>query len=72
VRERFSVYHELLASLHEPLLAGRGLRGRARHRSNAAIGHALAFATWKSLAIDGRLSDSEAADLMAALLDSGR
>jgi hypothetical protein len=72
VRERFAAYHEFLAFLREPLLAGRGLRGAARRRTNAAIGHALAFATWKSLARDGGLSDAEAADLMAALVDSGR
>jgi AcrR family transcriptional regulator len=72
VRDRFAVYHGLLAGLHEPLLAGRGLRGRGRRRSEAAIGHALAFSTWQSLARDGGLSDSEAADLMTALVDSGR
>jgi AcrR family transcriptional regulator len=72
VRERFRPYHQLLAFLREGLLAGRGLRGRARRRSEAAIGHALAFATWQSLARDGDLSDTEAAELMTALVDSAR
>jgi AcrR family transcriptional regulator len=72
VRERFRTYHEFLASLRESLLAGRGLRGRTRRRSEAAIGHALAFATWQSLARDGDLSDTEAAELMTALVDSAR
>jgi AcrR family transcriptional regulator len=72
VHERFRPYHESLVSLREALLAGRGLRGRARRRSEAAIGHALAFATWQSLARDGGLSDAEAAELMTALADSGR
>jgi AcrR family transcriptional regulator len=72
VHERFTPYHQWLVSLREALLAGRGLRGRARRRSEAAIGHALAFATWQSLARDGDLSDAEAAELMTALADSGR
>jgi AcrR family transcriptional regulator len=72
VHERFQPYHQWLVSLREALLAGRGLRGRARRRSEAAIGHALAFATWQSLARDGDLSDAEAAELMTALADSGR
>ena len=72
VHERFQPYHQSLVSLREALLAGRGLRGRARRRSEAAIGHALAFATWQSLARDGDLSDAEAAELMTALADSGR
>ena len=31
-------------------MAGRGLRGRAAGRTRAALGHALAFPTWRSLA----------------------
>jgi AcrR family transcriptional regulator len=70
--ERFRGYHDFLAGLHDPLLAGRGLRGNARRRADAAVGHALAFATRSSLARDGGLSDAEAAGLMAALVDSAR
>ena len=33
----------------EILLRGRGTRGKARDRQRAAIGHALAFATWQDL-----------------------
>jgi AcrR family transcriptional regulator len=68
VRERFAVFHALLAAIEEMLLAGRGVRGNARRRSAAAIGHALAFTTWQSLSRRG-LSDAEAADLMADLVD---
>jgi AcrR family transcriptional regulator len=70
VRERFQGYHLFLASLRDPLLAGRGLRGRARRRSEAAIGHALAFRTWFSLARDEGLRDDDAAALMRALVDA--
>jgi hypothetical protein len=72
VRKHLQPYHEFLAFIREPLLAGRGLRGRARRRTEAAIGHALSFETWKSLARDGGLSDDEAATLMTSLVDSAR
>jgi AcrR family transcriptional regulator len=68
VKERLAVFHALLAAIEEVLLAGRGVRGNARRRTTAAIGHALAFTTWQSLARRG-LSDAEAADLMSALVD---
>ena len=38
-------------------MAGRGLRGRAARRARAAIGHALAFPTWRSLAREQGLDD---------------
>src|SRR3954447_20578144 len=69
VRLRFGAYHEMLAALRPPLLAGRGLRGAARRRAQAALGHALEFATWQSLARQQGLSDVEAAALMASLVD---
>lgn len=72
VEARFRVYHEFLASLRDSLLAGRALRGGARRRATAGIGHALAFGTWKSLAREQGLSDAEAASLMTALVDSVR
>lgn len=47
----------------EILLKGRSERGRSR--SAAAIGHALAFETWRSLVRDQGLDDAEAVELMA-------
>ena len=49
-------------------MAGRSARGRARNRVSAAIGHALAFATWRSLAIEQELDDAEAVELMQRLV----
>lgn len=69
VKERFAGFHAFLGAIAEILLAGRGLRGNARRRTAAAIGHALAFATWQSLTGRG-LSDQEAAALMTALVDT--
>jgi AcrR family transcriptional regulator len=68
VAERFAGFHALLAAGGEVLLAGRNVRGRARDRTRAAIGHALAFSTWRSLVRDQGLDDAAAADLMARLV----
>jgi len=68
VRENFAGYHEYLAAAREALLRGRRSRGRARARERAAIGHALAFTTWRSLALDEGLDDAHAAELMARLV----
>ena len=68
VRENFAGYHQYLAAAREALMRGRRSRGRARDRERAAIGHALAFATWRSLALDEGLDDAQAAELMVRLV----
>lgn len=72
VRERFQAFRGFLGSLRDPLLAGSGLRGRARRRAEAAAGHALAFGTWQSLTREQGLNDADAADLMTDLVANGR
>ena len=69
---RFRLFRDYLGSLREPLAAGRGLRGRAKARALAAVGHALAFPTWQSLTRDQGLSDAEAVELMVALVAGAR
>ena len=64
VGELFRPYHELLAAAAGVLMAGR----RRRRATRAAIGHALAFATWRSLARDQGLSDADAVRLMRGLV----
>jgi AcrR family transcriptional regulator len=59
--EGFRVY---LEGARDMLMAGR----RARRRQRAAIGHALAFGTWRSLAREQELDDRQAADLMCRLV----
>ncbi len=68
VRELLGRYRGYLESAIGVLMAGRGLRGGARRRTAAAIGHALAFATWRSLAREQGLDDAEAARLMCRLV----
>ena len=49
-------------------MAGRRDRGKARARVRAAIGHALAFSTWSSLARDEGLDDDAAVEMMLRLV----
>lgn len=62
----FGYFHHVARSL----MAGRSERGRARQRVAAAIGHAISFATWRSLVRDGSLSSEEATQLMQALVEA--
>lgn len=68
VAERFAAFHLYFDAARDTLLAGRRLRGAARRRKRAAIGHALAFTTWKSLVREQGLGDAEAAALMRSLV----
>ena len=68
VHEVLGRYRGYLEAAGGVLMAGRGLRGGARRRTAAAIGHALAFATWRSLAREQGLSDAAAVRLMRGLV----
>jgi AcrR family transcriptional regulator len=66
-------FYAYLNAIQEVLMAGRGLRGAAARRTRAAIGHALAFPTWRSLTAEQELADDDAVALMCALVEgSGR
>ena len=68
VGELMGALHELLAEATDILMQGRGLRGKARDRTRAAVGHALAFRTWQDLARVQGLDDEAAAALMSRLV----
>ena len=63
-----------MARARDALLPGWSLRGRARTRLVAAIGHAVHFRTWRSLVGDGELTTAEAVEQMSeyVLLVAGR
>jgi AcrR family transcriptional regulator len=63
VQERFAAFRGYLDVVRDTLVAGRRLRGRARRRTQAAVGHATAFSTWKSLVREQGLADAEAVEL---------
>jgi len=52
----------------DALVSGRPERGARRRRVRAAVGHALAFETWRSLVREQPLSETEAIELMAAVV----
>jgi AcrR family transcriptional regulator len=62
-----SPWDEFVGGVREGLLEGWEVSGPARARLAPAIGHALRFDTWRSLARTERLDDGEAADLMVDL-----
>jgi AcrR family transcriptional regulator len=68
VAKLFAPYHQFLEMITGMLMGGRGLRGKARDRTRAAIGHAISFRTWQQLTGEQRLSDREAAELMRRLV----
>ena len=68
VEDRFVALRGYFAAAGDTLMAGRKLQGNARRRARSAIGHAISFSTWKSLVREQRLSDAEAAALMASLV----
>jgi AcrR family transcriptional regulator len=68
VGELMGAYDQFLDACVETLLAGRGVRGKARRRTRAALGHALEFSTWRSLSRRQGLDDAEAAGLISGLL----
>jgi AcrR family transcriptional regulator len=70
VQERFAAFRGYFAAARDTLMAGRNLRGAARRRTQAALGHAIAFSTWKSLVRDQGLNDADAATLVRALVAS--
>jgi AcrR family transcriptional regulator len=68
VRERFAVFRGYFAAARDTLMAGRRLRGVTRRRTEAALGHAVAFSSWKSLVREQQLSPADAAALVCALV----
>lgn len=67
VRDRFVVFHEYQRAARDLLVRGRPGRGRRREEIRAAVGHALAFPTWRSLTREQGLDDGEAVEMMARL-----
>ena len=69
VRHRLRDFHGYLRSVQDDLAAGRGLRGRRAEYVRAALGHALAFPTWRSLTREQGLDDDVAVELMSRLVE---
>ena len=63
-------YRGYLDAARETLMAGRAVGGPAQRPVRAVLGHALAFSTWRSLALDQALENPEAVQLMCHLVAS--
>ncbi len=72
VKELFGGFHSYIAAAHQTLMRGRRVRGAARRRVSAAIGHALAFTTWRSLVREQGLDNAQATDLMCRLVNAAQ
>jgi len=70
VRRQLRAFHDFVKAIEDVLMAGRGLRGGAARRTRAAIGHAIAFPTWRSLAREQGLSDLDAVRMMGRLVQA--
>jgi len=70
VKRLLGGYRDYLSAVRDTLMIGSGVRGPARQQVSAAIGHALTFDTWRSLAREQRLTDMQAAGLMCRLVTS--
>jgi AcrR family transcriptional regulator len=62
VRLFFQGFRDYLSAARDVLTSGRGQRRRA------AIGHALAYTTWRSLTQEQQLGDRQAVELMCGLV----
>jgi AcrR family transcriptional regulator len=68
VAERFAAFRGYLTAACETLMTGRKLRGAVKPRTRAALAHAIAFSSWKSLVREQGLDDVTAVELMSALV----
>jgi len=58
VEQMLGGFRDYINAAHQTLMAGRRERGASRQRLLAATGHALAFATWRSLVREQGLDTS--------------
>jgi AcrR family transcriptional regulator len=70
VKQHFAGFRGYIEAGRQALMSGRHARGAARRRVLAALGHALAFTTWRSLVREQGLEDAQAAELMCRLVEA--
>jgi AcrR family transcriptional regulator len=68
VAERFTAFRGYMAAARDTLESGRDLRRGAQRETRAALGHAIAFSTWRSLVREEGLEDAAAVKLMSSLV----
>jgi AcrR family transcriptional regulator len=68
MRTQFAMFGRYFGAAADTLLRGRPERGAARRRVRAALGHAVAFETWRSLVRRQTLTDAQAIELVRAMV----
>jgi AcrR family transcriptional regulator len=68
IKQMLGGYRQYLAIARDVLMHGRKAGDPARRYTFASIGHALAFHTWRSVAIEQHLEDAQVVDLMCLLV----
>jgi AcrR family transcriptional regulator len=68
VKQMMGGYRGYLLSVRRLLMEGRQAEPARRKHVEAAIGHALAFPVWRSLALEQGLEDEECSELMCCLV----
>jgi AcrR family transcriptional regulator len=71
MRTQFQAFGAYFDAAADTLLAGRPERGAARRQVRAALGHGVAFETWRSLVRRQGLADAEAIELVRAMAHGG-
>jgi AcrR family transcriptional regulator len=71
VQQQFIFFLDYMEAARRTLMVGRRERGRDRRRVRAALGHALAFTTWRSLVREQGCSANEAVDIICRLVGPG-
>lgn len=68
VNRLFGGFRDYVSAARDTLVNGLPTHGHAHRRSLAATGHALGFATWRSLTREQGLDDAQAVQLMCDLV----
>lgn len=68
VRRQFTSMLEYMQGAHATLLDGRRLREQTGRHTQQAIGHAIAFSTWRSLVREQGCTQDDAVKLMCRLV----
>lgn len=68
VAKQFAEFLNYMETARQTLSIGRRERGRTAQRVHAAIGHGLAFTTWRSLVREQGCAAQDAADLICQLV----
>jgi AcrR family transcriptional regulator len=71
VRQQFAAFLDYMEAARQTLMVNRQEQGRHRQRARAALGHALAFTTWRSLVREQGCTAKEAVDMLCQLVGPG-